>query len=294
MQVFIQSLVDAISMGSLFALMALGIGLVFGIMRLVNFAHGELVMVGGYALLLLSGWPDPVAAILVIVIVILFALAMERAAFRPLRQRSVATLLIGSFTVSFLLQNLTLMTVGAQPRGVNFGSPLLATVTIGDIRISYLQITMIVVTFVLIVTLASFLKLSRYGIQMRAAAENFQMARLLGVRANRIIAIAFAGSGILAAVVSLLYITQIGALTPQLGLRPAVIGFVATVIGGLGSLSGAAIGGFVIGSLTVLIEIALPPELRPFRDAFVYFVIFIILLVRPNGIIILPWVRERV
>jgi len=294
MQIFIQSLVDAISMGSLFALMALGIGLVFGIMRLVNFAHGELVMVGGYALLLLSSWPDPIAAVLVLAVVVLFALAMERAAFRPLRQRSVATLLIGSFTVSFLLQNMTLMTVGAQPRGVNFGSALLTTVTIGDIRISYLQITMILVTLGLIIALASFLKFSRYGIQMRAAAENFQMARLLGVKANRVIAIAFAGSGVLAGVVSLLYITQIGALTPQLGLRPAVIGFVATVIGGLGSLAGAAIGGFVIGSLTVLIEISLPPELRPFRDAFVYFVIFLILLVRPNGIIILPWVRERV
>ena len=126
MENLVQSLVDAISMGSLFALMALGIGLVFGIMRLVNFAHGELVMIGGYALLLLSDMPDAIAAVLVIVIVIMVALAMERLAFRPLRQRSVPTLLIDrSFTVSFLLQNLVLMTIGATPRGVNFGSSLL-------------------------------------------------------------------------------------------------------------------------------------------------------------------------
>lgn len=290
----VQSLVDAVSMGSLFALMALGIGLVFGIMRLVNFAHGELVMVGGYGLLLLSGSPDIVAAVLVIALVIVVALAMERVAFRPLRQRSVPTLLIGSFTVSFLLQNLVLMTIGATPRGVNFGSSLLKSVSFGKISVSYLQIVMIVTTLLLLVALASFLKYSRYGIQMRAAAENFRMARLLGVKANRIIAVAFAGSGLLAGVVSLLYVTQIGALTPQLGLQPAVVGFVATVIGGLGSLAGAAIGGFVIGSLTVLIELLLPLELRPFRDAFLYSVLFALLLVRPRGIIILPWARERV
>lgn len=290
----VQSLVDAASMGSLFALMALGIGLVFGIMRLVNFAHGELVMVGGYGLLLLSGSPDVVAAVLVIALVIVVALAMERVAFRPLRQRSVPTLLIGSFTVSFLLQNLVLMTIGATPRGVNFGSSLLKSVSFGKISVSYLQIVMIVTTLLLLAALASFLKYSRYGIQMRAAAENFRMARLLGVKANRIIAVAFAGSGLLAGVVSLLYVAQIGALTPQLGLQPAVVGFVATVIGGLGSLAGAAIGGFVIGSLTVLIELLLPLELRPFRDAFLYSVLFALLLVRPRGIIILPWARERV
>jgi branched-chain amino acid transport system permease protein len=290
----VQSLIDAISMGSLFALMALGIGLVFGIMRLVNFAHGELVMVGGYGLLLLAGSPDIIAAVLVIGLVILVALTMERVAFRPLRQRSVPTLLIGSFTVSFLLQNLVLMTIGATPRGVNFGAPLLQSVSFGKISVSYLQIVMIVTTLVLLAGLASFLKYSRYGIQMRAAAENFRMARLLGVKANRIIAVAFAGSGLLAGVVSLLYVAQIGALTPQLGLQPAVVGFVATVIGGLGSLAGAAIGGFVIGSLTVLIEMMLPLELRPFRDAFLYSVLFALLLVRPRGIIILPWARERV
>lgn len=294
MENLVQSLVDAISMGSLFALMALGIGLVFGIMRLVNFAHGELVMIGGYALLLLSDMPDAIAAVLVIVIVIMVALAMERLAFRPLRQRSVPTLLIGSFTVSFLLQNLVLMTIGATPRGVNFGSSLLKSVSFGKISVSYLQIVMIVTTLLLLVGLASFLKYSRYGIQMRAAAENFRMATLLGVKANRIIAVAFAGSGLLAGVVSLLYVAQIGALTPQLGLQPAVIGFVATVIGGLGSLTGAAIGGFVIGSLTVLIEMMLPLELRPFRDAFLYSILFALLLIRPRGIILLPWVRERV
>jgi branched-chain amino acid transport system permease protein len=294
MENIVQSLVDAISMGSLFALMALGIGLVFGIMRLVNFAHGELVMIGGYGLLLLSGAPDAIAAVLVIALVILVALAMERVAFRPLRQRSVPTLLIGSFTVSFLLQNLVLMTIGATPRGVNFGSSLLQSVSFGKISVSYLQIVMIITTLILLAALASFLKYSRYGIQMRAAAENFRMARLLGVKANRIIAVSFAGSGLLAGVVSLLYVAQIGALTPQLGLQPAVVGFVASVIGGLGSLTGAAIGGFVIGSLTVLIEMLLPLELRPFRDAFLYSVLFALLLVRPRGIIILPWVRERV
>ncbi len=294
MHTTIQSLVDAASMGSLFALMALGIGLVFGIMRLVNFAHGELVMIGGYGLLLLADSPDALSGVLVVALVILVALAMERIAFRPLRQRSVATLLIGSFTVSFLLQNLILMTIGAQPRGVNFGSALLKSVTFGKISISYLQVVMILTTLTLLVALGSFLKHTRYGIQMRAAAENFQMARLLGVKANRVIAVAFAGSGLLAGVVSLLYVAQIGALTPQLGLQPAVVGFVATVIGGLGSLAGAAIGGFVIGSLTVLIEMILPLELRPFRDAFVFSVLFVLLLARPHGIIILPWVKERV
>jgi branched-chain amino acid transport system permease protein len=145
-----------------------------------------------------------------------------------------------------------------------------------------------------LILLTAFLRSTTLGLQMRAAAENIRVARLMGVRANRVIAWAFAMSGLLAGAVALLYIAQVGAMTPQFGVQPALIGFVATVVGGLGSLAGAVIGGFLIGTLTVVLQLVLPIELRPFREAFLFGLLFIVLLARPQGLVVVRWSQERV
>lgn len=279
-----QQAIDAVSIGSQYALVALGIALIFGIMRLINFAHGELIMIGGFALWKLANPPWPVLVIVPIVIAAVFAWGMERAAFRPVRSASPATLLVTSFALSYLLQNLSVLTFGAEQRGVLMPGLVTEQFFVGDVRIPKLNVITTVTTIVLLVALGLFLKKTALGVQMRAAAEDFRMSRLLGVRANRVIGTAFLISGALAGVVSILLISQTGGIASDIGLQPVLIGLVATVIGGIGSLPGAAVGGFILGGMTEILEITLPADLRPFRDAFLFGFVILVLLVRPQGL----------
>jgi len=290
----IQIIVDAVSVGSLYALTALGIGLIFGVMRLINFAHGELITLAAYTLLALSGMPVPVMIFGAIAVAVLLALITERAAFRPLRNADPTTLLISSFAVSFFLQKLLILVVGSRLKGLNF-LPGLARQTVRfGIRLQLLQIVTIIVGIVLLVALTWFLKATRLGLHMRAAAEDFRMARVLGVRANTVIAMAFAFSGLLAAAVSCLLVVQTGVVQPRMGVQLVIIAFVGTVIGGLGSLPGAALGGFLVGAGSILLQALLPPELRAFREAFVFVAVIAILLFRPQGLISARGLRERI
>jgi len=290
----VQTLADAISVGGLYALTALGIGLIFGVMRLINFAHGELIMVAGYTLLLFFGEPVAVAMIAAFLAAVLLALATERVAFRPLRSASPATLLISSFAVSFFLQKTLILFVGSRPKGIDFLPALGRQTEILGIRLQSLQIVTIIVSIMLLGGFTWFLRATRFGLQMRAAAEDFRMARVLGVRANRVIAIAFAMSGILAAAVSCLFVAQTGIVQPRMGLQLVIIAFVGTVIGGLGSLTGAALGGFLVGAGTILLQALLPPDLRVFREAFVFVAVTLVLLFRPQGLIPARGLRERI
>ena len=304
MTVLIQHAIDALALGSLFALTTLGIGLIFGIMRLINFAHGDFIMIGGYALivpsssavavLFIGAWPAPLLVAAICLIIILFALAAERLAFRPLRNADPSVLLITSFALSFFLEHLVLMIYGGRLKGVNLWPNLIEPLVMWGVRIPRLQIITIGVTIVLLVLLGLFLHRTSIGIHMRAASEDFRMARLLGVRANRVIAVAFAISGVLAASVSLLYTTQQGALSFQMGVPLVLFAFVATVVGGMGSLVGAALGGFVVGIASVFFQVILPVGLRPQRDVLVYGLILLILLLRPSGLVRVKSVEEKV
>jgi branched-chain amino acid transport system permease protein len=300
----IQNIIDALSLGSIYALTALGIGLLFGIMRLINFAHGDLITIGGYALIVpstavdatmfIGNWPVVGVVIAVAVIVILFAVACERLAFRPLRNANPSVLLIASFAVSFFLQNAIIMTYGGRPKGVNLWPALGNTIPLGHIRLQSLQLIVIGVTMVLLLALVVLMRRTPIGRHMRAASEDFMMARFLGVRANRVIAAAFAISGLLAAVVSMLYVVQSGTLTYNLGVPLVLAGFVATVIGGMGSLIGAVLGGFLVGAASVFFQIVLPSEIRLDRDACVFALILVILLLRPSGLLKVKSVQERI
>ncbi len=290
----LQTLVDALSTGSIFALSALGIGLIFGMLRLVNFAHAEFITVGIYILLLSAAQWFPLAAIACVAGVVILALLSERVAFRPVRQSDPSTLLITGFALSFLLQNLLILIFGARPIGVNILPELSQPLMLGQVRIPIIHLVTIAVTALLLAGVALFLRGTRAGIEMRAAAVDFQMARLLGIRANRVIAIAFGLSGILAAVVAVLFVAQTGIAGPTVGLQLALIGFIATVIGGMGSLVGAVMGGIAVGMVTVFLQALLPPELRPFREAFVYVAVIAVLVLRPQGLFRSALSKERV
>jgi branched-chain amino acid transport system permease protein len=290
----VQTIVDAVSVGGLYALTALGIGLIFGVMRLINFAHGELIMATGYTLLALFGLPLPLVLFGGLAIAVLLALATERVAFRPLRGADPATLLISSFALSFFLQKTLILFVDSRPKGIDFLPELGRQIEIAGIRLQALQLVIILVSGVLLVGLTWFLRATRFGLQMRAAAEDFRMARVLGVRANRVIATAFAISGLLAAAVSCLVVAQTGIVQPRMGLQLVIIAFVGTVIGGLGSLTGAAIGGFLVGVATILLQALLPPDLRVFREAFVFVAVVLVLLFRPQGLFPARGLKERI
>ena len=239
----IQILVDALSVGALYALSALGIGLIFGIMRLINFAHGEFIALGAYLLMVMGGLWVPLAIVLMVAAIAVLAMSTERIAFRPVRNADPATMLVTSFAVSFLLQNLYRLIWGSRPLGFDFLSVLGTPLLIGEVRIPTLQLMTLGVTVLLLVALVLFLTRTHFGIEMRAAAVNFRMSRLLGVRADRVISVAFAMSGVLAAAVAAMHLSQTGSLTPVMGLQLALVGFVSTIVGGMGSLPGAVLGG---------------------------------------------------
>lgn len=282
---FLQALVDGISLGSLYALLALGVALVFGVLGLINFAHGELLMVGGFAFYVLGGPPWLVGALVVVLVVGAVAIAMERLAFRPVRTADASTMLITSFAVAFLLQSLAEMIWGSRPKGLEIAGFFDESVSVSDLRIAKLDILTIGLTAALLAGLVVFLRRSPLGIQMRAAAENFRMARLLGVRGNRVIAAAFGISGVFAGVAAVLYVGQTGTLTPTMGLAPVLVAFVAAVMGGMGTLAGSAVGGFALGLLSVMLQTYLPEDLRVYRDAFVFAAVIAVLLVRPQGLL---------
>jgi branched-chain amino acid transport system permease protein len=282
---FLQALVDGVNLGSLYALLALGIALVFGVMGLVNFAHGELLMVSGYTFYVLGGPPLLVAVAIVLTVATATAVGMERVAFRPLRHQDPTTLLVCAFAVSYLLQSIATFAFGSRPKSINVVGSFNDSVGVAGLQVSKLEIVTFVVTAALLAGLAVFLRRTSAGVQMRAAAEDFPMASLLGVRGNRVIALAFGISGVFAGVAALLYLGQTGSLTPSVGLAPVLVAFVASVMGGMGTLYGAAVGGMLLGLLSVLLQTYLPEDLQPYRDAFVFTAVIAILLVRPNGLI---------
>ena len=291
---FVQALVDATSIGSIYALTALGIGLIFGIMRLINFAHAEFITIAAYVVMLTIAFGFPVALFAAAAGVLILALLSERLAFRPVRGADPSTLLITSFALSYLLQNTLVLIFGARPSGLNILPELSQPILIGGVRLPIIHLVTIAVTVLLLAATGAFLRKTRMGIEMRAAAADFQMARLLGIRANRVIAAAFGLSGVLATAAAILYVAQTGVVEPRLGLHLALIGFVATVVGGMGSLPGAVLGGLAVGMVTVFLQVLLPADLRPYREAFVYLAVILVLVLRPQGLFRPASARERV
>lgn len=287
MDIFLQQLLNALSLGGTYALLALGLAVVFSIIGLINVAHGELMTVTGYVICfaLIWGLPFPLAVIAGLVVAITAAILMERIAFRPVRGASGTTLLLTSFAVSAILRVLFQNIISARPIPVSIPAPLSGVLTVGPLHLGMIQLISIVVTLAMLLGLNLFLHRTMAGRAMRAAAEDFAVLRLMGIRANSVVATAFALSGLLAGVAGLLWVAQRGSVDPLMGALPVLKAFIAAIIGGLGSLSGAVAGGFLLGFIEVILQAYLPDSLLPYRDAFAILLVIAVLLFRPQGLL---------
>jgi branched-chain amino acid transport system permease protein len=283
-----QILVDSVGQGAIYALMAVGIGLVFGVLRLVNFAYGQLIMAGAYTLAFTADQPVVVSVLACFAVVVVLSMAMERAVFRPLRSASPAVMLVTTFAIAFMLQATALLVdlgnddlIGEAAVSV---APLNQVVTIGGVEVRKLTIVAILVTLGTLGLLALLLTRTTIGLHMRAAAADFTTARLLGVRANRVIAAAVFLSGVLAAGVAVLLTVQQPFVQPDFALKETIIVLVGVVVGGIDRLWTATLGGFLIGFATAEINAALPTDKSVFWPSVVFGLVIVVLLLRPAGL----------
>ena len=241
---YLQYVVDAIGTGSLYALMTLGLALVFSVMGLMNFAYGQLVMIGGFSIIMLRQQPWWAIILGTILVVVIASLLMERLAFRPVRAATAMTMLITSFALAQFLQQAARVAFGANPRPLEQFSELSVQYVVGDLFISRQTIITVVVAISIMLALTLLLKKTNIGIQLRASTEDVDMARLVGIKSNRVIASAFVISGVIAAIVSMLFFATRTNVSWSSGESIVLSAFVGAVIGGLGSMVGAALGGF--------------------------------------------------
>ena len=305
MEIVVQTIISSLSLGSFYALGALGIGLLFGVLRLINFAHGDFIAVGGFSLIvpatavvaipLLLDFHPVLLIICVVGVVIVWALASYFLLFRHIQTAPPAVLMIASVALSFSIQNLIIMIYSGRPKAVGLWPELTGVIELsGKLQVPILQLVIVAVTWILLVLLTLFLRRTPIGVEMRAAAEDFRMARMLGVNATRVIALAFVISGALAGIMALMYHTQTGILNFRGGVFLMLYAFIATVIGGMGSLIGAVVGGYVVGIVSTVLIAVLPEGMRGFRDAFVFGLVVVILLARPQGLVPTRAFKERV
>ena len=286
----IQTLIDAASLGSVYALMAVGIGLVFGVLRLVNFAYGQLVMAGAYTLALTNDWSPALSIFLCFAVVIGLTMTMEVAAFRPLRNASPATMLVATFAISFLLQAIALLKFTIQGKPVATLTGLSRPIGDGDLLVKWISIVAIIVAALTLTALLLLLNRTSLGLQMRAAATDFRTARLLGVRANSVISFAVLLSGVIAAAVAVILSTDRIFVTPDFALQDTIIVLVGVVVGGIDRLWSATLGGFAIGFAKGAFGGFLPTTGSwPFSsgvylDSVVFALVIFVLVLRPGGL----------
>ncbi len=281
----IEFLISAAGLGALYALLTIGIALLFGVLGLMNFAYGEIIMAGAFAMYLFRDQPWILAVLMAIVFAVVVSVLSEMSAFRPLRGADPVTLMIASFAVSLAIQSLARMTV--LPRSVGVPPELILSqrISVLGAEVSVLELLTVVLCGAALAAVAWLMGRTSLGIQLRAAAENFRMASSLGVKANLVIPSAFVIVGVLAAIGSVVLVARQGAVSAEMGLQPMLIGVVGAVLGGMTSLKGAALGGFLLGVATALLETLLPTDLIAFRDAFLFSALIAVLVVRPQGLL---------
>ncbi len=287
MEILVQQGINALALGGTYALLALGLAMVFSVLGLINFAHGELMTVTGYAMFfaLAAGMPLALAVAVGIAAAIAAAVAMERVAFRPVRNANTATMLLTSFAVSTVLHMLFQNLISARPKAIPVPGWMVGAIELGGLAIGVIQALSIVATALLLVCLTLFLRRSILGIAMRAAALDFPVTRLMGVNANAVISTAFAISGLLAGVAGVLWLAQRGSVDPLMGFLPVLKAFIAVVLGGLGSLTGAVVGGFTLAFIEVALRAFLPENWLPFRESITLSLVIVLLLLRPAGLL---------
>lgn len=283
---FLSNLINGLSLGSIYAVIALGYTMVYGIAKMLNFAHGDVIMVGGYIVFSATSYAglNPYVAVLIsIIFCTLLGVTIERVAYKPLRNASPLAVLITAIGVSYLLQNLALLVFGAQPKNFTSVVPLDSVKLFdGRLTISGEAIVTIAVTVIIMVALMLFINKTRPGNAMRAVSEDRGAAQLMGVNVNGTIALTFAiGSG-LAAIAGVLLCSTYSNLTSTTGAMPGIKAFVAAVFGGIGSIPGAMIGGVLIGIIEILGRAYISSQMA---DAIVFAVLILVLVIKPTGIL---------
>lgn len=291
----LQNLIDGLGRGSIYALLALGVAVVFGVMHLLNFAHGELITVAGYVAFWTLGanWSWYLVAPLIILTAIAVSLLIERIAFSRVRGASDFTMLLTSFGVHFVVSAIFLLYVSAGVKTYDQPWWLANTFKVGSLNVEVFDTAVIVVTLITLVATGWLLQRTMFGLSLRAAAADFETARLMGVRSDSVIRGAFALSGLLAGIAGVFWLMREGNTTPSAGIAPMLSGVLAALIGGLGSLRGAVIGGFALGLAEILLRSWLPDGIERFTDGFVFLLIALLFIFRPQGLITVPH-AERV
>lgn len=296
-QVLIEFAINVLSMGSLYALIALGLVFVFGICNLVNYAYGEFITVSAYVLYFLgaySGLPWPLVFLCGILTGVAVGFLSEQIAFKPFRGRSLDALLVTSFAISVILQRLFQLTISPRSKAVPVPAFFNNNVNLFGVVTPLRNYLIIGTTIVLLAVLVIIMRYTTLGVAMRGASENFVTARLMGVPANLVISVAFIISGFLAGVVAIFWSARTGSVEPLMGSAPLLIGFIAVVIGGMHSLPGSVVGGFVYALIANILSLTLPTELLSFRDAFMFVIVIAFLVLKPEGLIRGSYQEERV
>lgn len=295
MSELLQNLVDGLGRGSIYALLALGVAVVFGIMHLLNFAHGELITIPGYIAYwaFTNGWSWWALAPLIIVCAVLSSLVIERIAFSRVRGATDFTLLLTSFGVHFIVAAGFLLYVGAAQKQIDRPGWFAETIQVGSLNIEVFDLLVIGVTAVVLAATTWLLQKTMFGLALRAAAADFDTARLMGVNSDSVIRGAFALSGLLAGIAGIFWVMREGQVTPSAGIAPMLQGVLAALIGGLGSLRGAVLGGLTLGIAEVLLRSWLPTGIQNLTTGIVFALIALLFIFRPGGLLSVPQV-ERV
>ena len=283
----LQQLINGLSLGSLYALIAIGYTMVYGILRLINFAHGDLLMVSAYVGVMgvgLFSWPWPVAFGLALGLTGLLGVLLERGAYRPLRRAPRISLLISAIAASFLLENLALVLAGGRPRPFPVPGALDGVLAWGGLFIPRLSLLITLVTACFLLMLFFIVYLTQAGRAMRAIARDLETVSLMGIDVNRIIAFTFLLGSLLAGAGGLMWAMKYPQVNPFMGILPGLKAFVAAVLGGIGNLAGAVLGGLLLGLAEILI-VALFPSWAGYRDALAFGLLILILLLRPTGLL---------
>ena len=284
MQYGISILLSGISLGGQYALIAIGYTMVYGILRLINFAHGDVFMAAGLIMVYLSAsLPIGVALPLMILLTVLLGFVIERAAYKPLRSAPRMSVMISAIGVSYLLQNLATYITGGLPQMYPSLPGLSSQITIAGTSTKMVTVITPFLVVALVVVLTQLINHTKIGMAMRAASRDFETAQLMGIKINNIISFTFVIGSFLAAVGSALYFTNYPSIVPLSGSLPGLRAFIAAVFGGIGSIQGAVIGGLMLGFIEIM-AVAFFPELSGYRDAFAFILLVVVLLVKPTGL----------
>lgn len=281
---FLQYCLTGISIGGIYALIAIGYTMVYGILRLINFAHGDIFMMAAYVMIFAMTdflLPWQISVVIVIVATIILGVVIEWVAYRPLRTAPRMSIMISAIGVSYLLQNLATYLFSALPKGYPEIAFLKQNVTLAGVSTSLVTYITPVLTIVLVFALMFVVNHTKVGMAMRAVSRDFETAELMGIKINRVISLTFVIGCFLAAIGSILYFTPRSTVMPLSGSLPGIKCFVAAVFGGIGSIPGAVVGGFVIGLSETFIKAFGYSE---FSDAFTFVLLILILLIRPTGL----------